>query len=73
MSDEVLNLKQLFRVSTDQAGQILSKTETYQAIKEAVEKVPGLKWPVFTKQIHAHIEDALDMNVFEVLLSDFYM
>jgi hypothetical protein len=69
MSDEVLNLKRLFQVSTDQAGQILGKAETYQAIKEAVEKVPGLKWPIVTKQIQAHLEDALDMNVFEILLS----
>jgi len=69
MSDEALNLKQLFRVSTDQAGQILGKTETYQAIKETVEKVPGLKWPIFTKQIHDRLEDALDMDLFEILLS----
>lgn len=69
MSDEVLNLKQLVRVSADQAGQILGKTETYQAMREAVEKVPGLKWPIFTKQIQAHLEDALDMDLLEILLS----
>jgi hypothetical protein len=43
MSDEVMNLKHLSRVSTEQAGQILGKTESYQAIKEAVDKVPGLR------------------------------